>query len=347
MGMVRDFTDDARARLESDIKAIDDEGQFIFFDWVSDLFLDGDIRKYVGDIERYHEVIVDKKNITLVKLAEIWTDVHTIDDEYRTKFITLKEQAAELASKLEALVAVLSPVGPDGGSRLLDRGFSDLRAYLNANLGAIDYESEYDHKMQDALFDLLDNEFSEAAWDAIQEDEGDTNWTKHKQFLNNLFVKTQKIMGTEAAAEINFDANAFVGDYANSRGFYSHLNTKFSDHTVYLNPNVIGNDNFNGGLNDYDLVQTVFHETRHAYQHETVDDASSHPFVSSGARRAWELNFQDKKTTATDGRAAYVRQPVEFDAMSFARQFDYLKGHLPPENWLDWQQDYIDQDLWP
>jgi len=82
------------------------------------------------------------------------------------------------------------------------------------------------------------------------------------------------------------------------------------------------------------------------------------PHTIDATRTAWENNWASDETTADptdtnqrtiaqDGRAAYVNQPVEFDAFSFAREYDYIGSDLNPVDWLDWQQDYIDKGLWP
>lgn len=68
------------------------------------------------------------------------------------------------------------------------------------------------------------------------------------------------------------------------------------------------------------MVDTVFHECRHALQHAAIS-RSGYPYGSHEQRIDWAVNFLDGNylTPDKDGFEAYRKQPVEFDAENFAR----------------------------
>jgi hypothetical protein len=358
--MLRDFSQEEKQRLLAEVansEAEHEKWYLALLDSISDAELFKHIHYFVDDVETYRTLLIDMKDESAEKIETIWAQVSSIDAEYASLFSAQKAKLAELAVKVELLGAALNPNGPDGNGPLLLRPLSDIRGYMDSNFGEMDYERENDRWMQDQLFALLDDEYSRDVWDAIGTP--GARFATREEFLQSLFDESQKIMGTNASVDIDF-ATLFDGDQKESAGFYQH-----SDKTVYINilyvyevnSTQVGKD-WSTGYDPYKASDAIFHELRHAYQHETVDDPSSHPFVSDAARIAWENNWAPDETTADktdtnyrtvaqDGRAAYVNQPVEFDAFSFAREYTYVKDWLNPVNWLGWQQDYIDKGLWP
>jgi len=330
---VRDFTEETKARLIEDIKDAEDETASIwvfggFFDFVSDLFIDENIEHYGEDIERYHNEILDKKNTTLAKLNTIWANVQDTDAAHKQKFQDLKDEAAVLVNEYAALIHVLNPKPADGGVMLLNRSFNELGVFLNENLGT---ERENDLRMQAELFALLEEErFSKDTWDTL-------TLAQREALLEELLVEVQRITGVDIRADINFD-NVKKPDTA---GWYSH-----SDRQLSINPDMLMQED------GYDRLTTIFHESRHAYQYESVDNPAAH-IISAPTREAWAENFvpgtidtstgvitpgnyrdgtqdaDEQRLGITDDRAAYVQQPVEWDAMSFAGQDWYLKDYTP------------------
>lgn len=70
--------------------------------------------------------------------------------------------------------------------------------------------------------------------------------------------------------------------------------------------------------NPREVLDTVVHEGRHAYQHYAVENPGFHS--NEAEVEAWELNMQpgNYRTVEMDGARAYMEQPVEADAWSYA-----------------------------
>ena len=74
---------------------------------------------------------------------------------------------------------------------------------------------------------------------------------------------------------------------------------------------------------DYaEVMNTMVHEMRHAYQHAVVDSPDKFD-VAQSTVDSWAADFDDYKTPDSDGFKAYYSQPVEADARSFAAGIKY------------------------
>lgn len=110
---------------------------------------------------------------------------------------------------------------------------------------------------------------------------------------------------------------------------------------VYINPNI---------LDDPMILHTVYHEMRHAAQHQAIDDADTfwwwedpeyHHGMTPEEVQEWEDNFDDYESAPSeedwqeDPEAAeeqydrYVEQPVEVDAREEGAEF--VEGMTPEE----------------
>lgn len=79
------------------------------------------------------------------------------------------------------------------------------------------------------------------------------------------------------------------------------------------------------------ILKTVIHELRHAYQGAAIDNPNLY-VVSQETRNAWKENLSlGNYISYEEDKAAYRAQPVEWDAQNFAMQ----KGQI----------DEIDRDL--
>ena len=84
-------------------------------------------------------------------------------------------------------------------------------------------------------------------------------------------------------------------------------------HTVTLNAQAL-TDNV-GNWDSYDLLETVSHELRHAYQNEAVDYPTKY-MVSKETIDTWKKNFKNY-ISSDKGYEKYRNQPVEVDAREF------------------------------
>lgn len=78
--------------------------------------------------------------------------------------------------------------------------------------------------------------------------------------------------------------------------------------------------------NSYELLNTVVHETRHAYQHAAIDNPNLY-VVSNETISQWKNNIDDY-TKPVEGYNSYYEQPIEWDANGFVGKLD-KNNHNP------------------
>ena len=169
-------------------------------------------------------------------------------------------------------------------------------------------EKEHDLYMQREIFDLLDTDrFSRETWNNATVEE-------RKAMLQAFLVELAAIYGVTVSTNVSY----FQGD-GSTRGQYRH-----SDRSVHINENYLSR------ADSYQIMQTMIHEMRHAYQHSAVDHPENYQ-VSAETIAQWKDNFQPGhyKTVDKDGYEAYVSQPIEYDAKNFAKQYSDLENADP------------------
>lgn len=175
-------------------------------------------------------------------------------------------------------------------------------------------EAAADARMQDQIQALCRTDrFSEETWENATPDE-------RRQILTEYMNRVMDIMGLDINPTIDFTPRAPSGGYI-TNGSYTH-----SRESVYINGYII--DNYSADRS-YELMTTIVHELRHAYQHAAVDNPSDFQ-VSQETIDRWSDSFDNYRGTERimreDGVSqdeAYQRyrnQAVERDARSFAGQ---------------------------
>lgn len=162
--------------------------------------------------------------------------------------------------------------------------------------------------MQAQIFALLDTqEYNKNTWNKASIEE-------RKNILTKYLAELSIIYGVTVSSSINFYSGS-----NSDRGSYAHSKRLVSINEKYLTR-----------ADSYQIMQTVVHEMRHAYQHAAVDNPDSYE-VSMETIKQWKNNFSNYKSTS-DGHTTYseyVSQPVEYDAKNFAKQFTDLSGAKP------------------
>ena len=193
--------------------------------------------------------------------------------------------------------------------------------YYRQKMGYQNYNTEksqeylIDHYLSEACQDLLTQpKYSEAAWKKATPEE-------RKKMMNDFLVEINEYMGTNVVTTIDFHSLS----KNTTGGYYNGTNS------IELNSDYLREQ-------DYDLMmRTVIHEMRHCYQHT----ATEHPeqfLVSAQTLEKWRQNFprENYKTVSKDGYAAYVQQPIEWDAKNFAGQKQDVAGYNNPEYRGSW-----------
>ena len=170
-------------------------------------------------------------------------------------------------------------------------------------------EKAHDLFMQEQIFALLEtSEFSKKTWNRA-------SVAERKSILESFLVKIAAVFGVTVSTSVNF----YDGPQS-ERGYYSH-----SDRGVSINEKYLSRSD------SYQIMQTMIHEMRHAYQHAAVDDPSSYQ-VSAETIKAWADNFPAKNYKSTskgNTYEEYVSQPIEWDAKNFAKQYSDITNAKP------------------
>lgn len=164
-------------------------------------------------------------------------------------------------------------------------------------------EKAADEAMKEELWYVLqDEKYSTDNWDNATVEE-------RKQILQDYMDEVIEIYELkDVKSMIVWDNNAAYEETAVTWGYYNH-----AGHKVTLNVNVL-TDNIEN-WDSYELVETISHELRHAYQHEAIDYPTKY-MVSEETILIWKDNFKNYISSSED-YAGYRAQPVEVDARDF------------------------------
>lgn len=167
----------------------------------------------------------------------------------------------------------------------------------------LEQEKAADKAIRTRLWLILQNEkYSKETWDNASIEE-------RKQILQDYMDEVAKIYGLkDVNSKIRWSHTSTYTEDSVTMGYYND-----STRTVSLNEKVLSDSV--GNWDSYDLLGTVAHELRHAYQHEAI----RHPtdfMVSQETIDSWKYNF-DHYISGDDNYDDYRAQAVEVDARSF------------------------------
>ena len=149
---------------------------------------------------------------------------------------------------------------------------------------------------------MKEERFSEGHWKNASIDE-------RKQILQDYMREVAAILGVEVADTITW-TNMPPHNGEINIGSYRH-----SDRVVRINEY-----NFTRrGYDSYELMTTIVHELRHAYQHNAVDHPDRYR-VSQETIDSWKHSFDTYQEEQAKGYEHYRRIVVEVDARNFAGQ---------------------------
>ncbi len=118
--------------------------------------------------------------------------------------------------------------------------------------------------------------------------------------LNGLAIEAGRAMG------IDVKGAKFYEGPRSSRGRFS------GDGYLYLNSDVLEDT-----TQREDALDTIFHEGRHAFQREAINNPKAYG-ISEETAEAWRNNQPPNYINSNDDEMGYFQQPVERDAYSFA-----------------------------
>ena len=168
-------------------------------------------------------------------------------------------------------------------------------------------EKEHDLYMQSEIFSIMETDrFCKSTWD-------NASYNERVNILNEFMSEIALVMGISVAGNVVVESM----DKPTTRGYYSH-----SDNRVYINTDYLSR------TDSYQIMQTMIHEMRHAYQRAAIDNPGQFK-VSEETIAQWRENFRPGVYYSGDDYPRYVSQPVEFDAKNFAKQYSDLNRANP------------------
>ena len=274
-----------------------------------------------------------KSSIAMVEIESFWSNRYGSNIEYSIKSImdSVAAEAASMRSLGEALHIIANKYRETENDICSAIGFedpSDRNQQVSSKEGtdkrnlwqkfwdwirkkspdeykttSHEQEKAADAAMKKKLWKTLQNEkYSQDNWDKASVEE-------RKKILQDYMNEVIIIYGLkDVNKEIRWDQNATYTDSSITWGYYSQRN-----HKVTLNEQALTDSC--GNWDSYDLLETVSHELRHAYQHEAIKHPTEY-MVSQETIDIWRDNF-DNYIDSDDDYRGYRAQPVEVDARDF------------------------------
>lgn len=136
--MIRDFSQDARDLLHSQVDAVSPQGQWEYIkDFLGDLGLEIQawigvlsINSYIDNIDAYHNKIIDKNNISKEQIDKIFQDVADVDTSFAEKFKEIQDCIVDKAAyinKLAGVISITDPIGFATSTYFLKESVGDVR----------------------------------------------------------------------------------------------------------------------------------------------------------------------------------------------------------------------------
>ena len=167
----------------------------------------------------------------------------------------------------------------------------------------LEQEKAADAAMKRRLWEVLqDEKYSPEHWDKASVEE-------RQQILQDYVDEVIAIYGLQDVdRRIRWDNEATYTDSSITWGYYDH-----DDHSITLNERALTDSV--SSWDSYDLLETVSHELRHAYQHEAVDHPTDY-MVTAETIAEWDYNIDHyiRPEVNYDG---YRDQTIEVDARDF------------------------------
>ena len=238
-------------------------------------------------IELSYEEMIENIDNQIRLLANDSTYKHNDPEGAKTKLQELQELRLGLSQKMSVLVT--NKISISSTENCKEFSFSK------------EEEKAFDLMVQENIMNFISTE--EYSW---------KQWTEYsidekKVLLSNLAEYVSEQLGIKTPELVYFipeKSGMNMGQY------------EYDIHTVNINL-----DCLNKGLNN-GIVKTLIHELRHAYQNAVIDNPNLF-IVSDETRSAWENNLTTDNYIS-GGKEGYREQAVEWDAINFAGQRNYI-----------------------
>ena len=176
-------------------------------------------------------------------------------------------------------------------------------------------EREMDLYLRNEIEEILGKErYSRSTWQNASVEE-------RKEILNESLQEVAAVMGLQVG-EINYTYRE------SSNGTYNMGSYSPTANVISINEWVLENGGKDGVADSYDLMYTIAHEMRHAYQHAVCNNPDQF-VVTEETIRSWQESidnyrsqsgFMQEGMSAEEAFKAYRNQTIERDARWFAGQ---------------------------
>lgn len=176
-------------------------------------------------------------------------------------------------------------------------------------------EREMDLYLQNAIQDILEKDrYSEQVWE-------NASMIEREAILNEYLQEVAAVMGVQIG-KINYIYSV------PSNGTYKMGSYSSTLHLININRWVLINGGRDGVTDSYNLMYTIVHEMRHAYQHVACRNPEQF-IVTEETIEAWQQSIDNYRSQrdfikegmdADDAYIAYRNQTIERDARWFAGQ---------------------------
>ena len=257
-------------------------------------------------VEQAIKKLVEKVSGEAVKMDSLGDALQMIAEKYREAEKKAIENIPIIDASFDTISNTGKPTTPGSDKRNLWNKFWDWVTNQKPDeydTTSIEQEKAADEAMKKKMWNVLqDEKYSQENWDNASVEE-------RKQILQDYMNEVIKIYGLQdVKPTIVWDSNATYTAQSITWGYYNH-----GRHTVTLNAQALTDSV--GNWDSYDLLETVSHELRHAYQNEAVDHPTKY-MVSKETIDTWKKNFKNY-ISSDKGYEKYRNQPVEVDAREF------------------------------
>lgn len=115
--MYRDFSENSKANLIGLVSEVENEKISDFTDWIGDRWYDFEswigrlnIRNYINNVNAYHKKVIDKNNTTKQQIEQIFNNVRTVDNSFKSLLFCLNAQLQQWQRYTEELSQIVNPV---------------------------------------------------------------------------------------------------------------------------------------------------------------------------------------------------------------------------------------------
>lgn len=171
-GVTRDFSENRKSVLTAQVRAVNQDGQWCFFDevgdivsWFSARFGELQIENYLNRIDEYHKKIIDQKDITQKELEEIFRDVEHTDAEYRYEFASLNEGLERYRKSLLQMANMINPANRIFTSENLKKAAALVKTDIDA--GSAKIEAVFNTELVYMQDEILKNALKEFTGDIL------------------------------------------------------------------------------------------------------------------------------------------------------------------------------------